>query len=166
MAKDIYEENKELKRTLYIIEKALCDFRLTQLDLPLETINVPSVFTKAEPVIGVTTCTCNETCSCDEEKEVLQAEIDRLKAKLKKYEEPAEVKPVPLDEEDEQVFAELEDIPADDDEDPLPAPVPTKKERKQRKERGGTVFKDFKTLKLENNNDYEGNSIIYSKRDN
>lgn len=37
------------------------------------------------------------------------------------------------------------------------------KQRKPRKERGGSVFKEFETLSLNHNNDYEGNSILYSK---
>ena len=54
------------------------------------------------------------------------------------------------------------------DPEPVPPAAPPreeeKKTRKPRKERGGTVFTDFKNLELENN-DYEGNSIIYSKKD-
>ena len=64
MAKDLYEENKELKRVLYNIEKAILDFRLTQLDLPLEKSLGLQQLTKCS-------CTDSEGCNCDEEKEVL-----------------------------------------------------------------------------------------------
>lgn len=182
MAKDLYEENKELKRVLYNIEKAILDFRLTQLDLPLEQVNIPSLglpqpqAQPAQPVsYKLTTCSCNdgESCSCDEEKEVLREQIAALTAKLnganaeleqyKRKEVTEDVAPTGFpgdsvaDEEDEEndfaTYAE-----------PAPSREEEKKTRKPRKERGGTVFTDFKNLELENN-DYEGNSIIYSKKD-
>ena len=71
MAKDLYEENKELKRVLYNIEKAILDFRLTQLDLPLEKVNIPSLGIpqpQAQPTsYTLNTCSCDngEGCSCD-----------------------------------------------------------------------------------------------------
>ena len=172
MAKDLYEENKELKRVLYNIEKAILDFRLTQLDLPLEKVNIPSLgLPQAQPTsYTLTTCSCNngEGCSCDEEKEVLREQIAALTAKLnganaeleqyKRKEVTKDVVPTtfPDEEDDENSFATYaESAPPREEE---------KKTRKPRKERGGTVFTDFKNLELENN-DYEGNSIIYSKRD-
>ena len=163
MAKDLYEENKELKRVLYNIEKAILDFRLTQLDLPLE---------KSLGLQQLTKCSCNdgEGCSCDEEKEVLREQIAALTAKLnganaeleqyKRKEVTEDVAPTGFhgdsvaDEENSYTtYAE-----------PAPPREEEKKTRKPRKERGGTVFTDFKNLELENN-DYEGNSIIYSKKD-
>ena len=85
MAKDLYEENKELKRVLYNIEKAILDFRLTQLDLPLEQVNIPSLGLpqpQAQPVSHTCSCNNGEGCSCDEEKEVLREQIAALTAKL------------------------------------------------------------------------------------
>ena len=177
MVKDLYEENKELKRVLYNIEKAILDFRLTQLDLPLEQVNIPSLgLPQAQPVpYKLTTCSCNngEGCSCDEEKEVLREQIAALTAKLnganaelkqyKRKEVTEDAAPtgfpgdsVADEEDDENDFATYAE--------PAPPREEEKKARKPRKERGGTVFTDFKNLELENN-DYEGNSIIYSKKD-
>ena len=163
MAKDLYEENKELKRVLYNIEKAILDFRLTQLDLPLEKSLGLQQLTKCS-------CTDSEGCNCDEEKEVLRDQIVALTAKLnganaeleqyKRKEVTEDVAPTgfPGDSvaDEENSFATYaESAPPREEE---------KKARKPRKERGGTVFTDFKNLELENN-DYEGNSIIYSKKD-
>lgn len=161
MAKDLYEENKELKRVLYNIEKAILDFRLTQLDLPLEQVNIPSLGLPQPQVqptsYTLTTCSCNdgEGCNCDEEKEVLREQIATLTAKLNGVN--AELEQYKRKEVTEDVAPTgfLGDSVADEEE---------KKTRKPRKERGGTVFTDFKNLELENN-DYEGNSIIYSKKD-
>ena len=169
MAKDLYEENKELKRVLYNIEKAILDFRLTQLDLPLE---------KSLGLQQLTKCSCNdgEGCNCDEEKEVLREQIAALTAKLnganaeleqyKRKEVTEDVAPTGFlddsvaDEEDEVIHENGFATYAE----PAPPREEEKKARKPRKERGGTVFTDFKNLELENN-DYEGNSIIYSKKD-
>lgn len=176
MAKDLYEENKELKRVLYNIEKAILDFRLTQLDLPLEKVNIPSLGLPQPQVqptsYTLTTCSCNngEGCSCDEEKEVLREQIAALTAKLnganaeleqyKRKEVTEDVAPTgfPGDSvtDEEDGFATYAE--------PAPPIEEEKKTRKPRKERGGIVFTDFKNLELENN-DYEGNSIIYSKKD-
>ena len=176
MAKDLYEENKELKRVLYNIEKAILDFRLTQLDLPLEKVNIPSLGLP-QPVSYTCSCNNGEGCSCDEEKEVLREQIAALTAKLnganaeleqyKRKEVTEDVAPTGFpgdsvaDEEDEVIYENgfatyAEPAPPREEEE--------KKTRKPRKERGGTVFTDFKNLELENN-DYEGNSIIYSKKD-
>ena len=169
MAKDLYEENKELKRVLYNIEKAILDFRLTQLDLPLEKVNIPSLGLP-QPVSHTCSCNNGEGCSCDEEKEVLREQIATLTAKLNGANAELDIFKKNCErkvEEAEEVFS------SDVDEDPLPVekeepaapPIEEeKKTRKPRKERGGTVFTDFKNLELENN-DYEGNSIIYSKKD-
>ena len=174
MAKDLYEENKELKRVLYNIEKAILDFRLTQLDLPLEQVNIPSLgLPQAQAVSHTCSCNNGEGCSCDEEKEVLREQIAALTAKLnganaeleqyKRKEVTEDVAPTGFpggsvaDEKDEEYgFATYAE--------PAPPREEEKKTRKPRKERGGTVFTDFKNLELENN-DYEGNSIIYSKKD-
>jgi hypothetical protein len=158
MTKNIYEENKELKRTLYIIEKVLLDFRLTQLDLP-ETESLGMQKVELKP-LGVTPCTCGDSCNCDEEKEILKEQITRLKNELNSYKnkEVNEVPEVEAVDYREQMENEVSSfIPVEVDEEP-------KKERKSRKERGGTVFTDFKTLSLDNN-DFEGNSIVYSKKD-
>ena len=174
MAKDLYEENKELKRVLYNIEKAILDFRLTQLDLPLEKVNIPSLGLPQPQVqptsYTLTTCSCNtnEGCNCEEEKEVLREQIAALTARLnsanaeleqyKRKEVTKDVAPATFsdEEDDENSFAAYAEA--------APPIEEEKKTRKPRKERGGTVFTDFKNLELENN-DYEGNSIIYSKRD-
>ena len=168
MVKDLYEENKELKRVLYNIEKAIFDFRLTQLDLPLEKVNIPSLGLP-QPVSHTCSCNNGEGCSCDEEKEVLREQIAALTAKLNGAN--AELDTFKKKEHEKRVEEAEEIFPSDVDEDPLPVkeePAPPieeeKKTRKPRKERGGTVFTDFKNLELENN-DYEGNSIIYSKKD-
>ena len=172
MAKDLYEENKELKRVLYNIEKAILDFRLTQLDLPLEKVNIPSLGIpqpQAQPVSYTCSCNNGEGCSCDEEKEVLREQIAALTAKLNganaeldAFKKNCERKV----EEAEEIFpSDIEEEPVPVKEEPAAPPIEEeKKTRKPRKERGGTVFTDFKNLELENN-DYEGNSIIYSKKD-
>ena len=175
MAKDLYEENKELKRVLYNIEKAILDFRLTQLDLPLEKVNIPSLGLPQPQQVSYT-CSCNngEGCSCDEEKEVLREQIAALTAKLnganaeldafkkKEHEKRFEEAKAKI----EEIFrGDIEEDPVPVKEEPAAPPIEEeKKTRKPRKERGGTVFTDFKNLELENN-DYEGNSIIYSKKD-
>ena len=171
MAKDLYEENKELKRVLYNIEKAILDFRLTQLDLPLEKVNIPSLGLP-QPVSHTCSCNNGEGCSCDEEKEVLREQIAALTAKLnganaeldtfKKKEHEKRVEEAKI----EEIFlGDIEEEPVPVKEEPAAPPIEEeKKTRKPRKERGGTVFTDFKNLELENN-DYEGNSIIYSKKD-
>ena len=171
MSKDLYEENKELKRVLYNIEKAILDFRLTQLDLPLEQVNIPSLgLPQAQAVSHTCSCNNGEGCNCDEEKEVLREQIAALTAKLnganaelaqyKRKEVTEDVAPTgfPGDSvaDEENGFATSAE--------PAPPREEEKKTRKPRKERGGTVFTDFKNLELENN-DYEGNSIIYSKKD-
>ena len=176
MAKDLYEENKELKRVLYNIEKAILDFRLTQLDLPLEKVNIPSLGLPQPQVqptsYTLNTCSCNtnEGCNCEEEKEVLREQIAALTAKLKGAN--AELEQYKRKEVTEDVAPTgfHGDSVADEENsftayaEPAPPREEEKKARKPRKERGGTVFTDFKNLELENN-DYEGNSIIYSKRD-
>ena len=173
MAKDLYEENKELKRVLYNIEKAILDFRLTQLDLPLEKVNIPSLGLP-QPVSYTCSCNNGEGCSCDEEKEVLREQIAALTAKLnganaeldtfkkKEHEKRVEEAKAKI----EEIFlGDIEEEPVPVKEEPAAPPrEEEKKTRKPRKERGGTVFTDFKNLELENN-DYEGNSIIYSKKD-
>ena len=173
MAKDLYEENKELKRVLYNIEKAILDFRLTQLDLPLEKVNIPSLGLP-QPVSYTCSCNNGEGCSCDEEKEVLREQIAALTAKLnganaeldtfkkKEHEKRVEEAKAKI----EEIFlGDIEEEPVPVKEEPAAPPIEEeKKTRKPRKERGGTVFTDFKNLELENN-DYEGNSIIYSKKD-
>ena len=173
MAKDLYEENKELKRVLYNIEKAILDFRLTQLDLPLEKVDIPSLGLPQPPAQPVShTCSCNggEGCSCDEEKEVLREQIAALTAKLNGANAELDAfKKKEHEKRVEEAKAKIKEIFLGDiEEEPVPpeaSPIEEeKKTRKPRKERGGTVFTDFKNLELENN-DYEGNSIIYSKKD-
>ena len=173
MAKDLYEENKELKRVLYNIEKAILDFRLTQLDLPLEKVNIPSLGLP-QPVSYTCSCNNGDGCNCDEEKEVLREQIAALTAKLnganaeldtfkkKEHEKRVEEAKAKI----EEIFlGDIEEEPVPVKEEPAAPPIEEeKKTRKPRKERGGTVFTDFKNLELENN-DYEGNSIIYSKKD-
>ena len=169
MAKDLYEENKELKRVLYNIEKAILDFRLTQLDLPLEKVNIPSLGLP-QPVSYTCSCNNGEGCSCDEEKEVLREQIAALTAKLNGANAELDTfKKKEHEKRVEEAKAKIEEIFLGDiEEEPVPPASPPreeeKKTRKPRKERGGTVFTDFKNLELENN-DYEGNSIIYSKKD-
>ena len=168
MAKDLYEENKELKRVLYNIEKAILDFRLTQLDLPLEKVNIPSLGLP-QPVSYTCSCNNGEGCSCDEEKEVLREQIAALTAKLNGANAELDLFKKNCErkvEEAEEVFpSDIEEEPVPVKEEPAALPIEEeKKTRKPRKERGGTVFTDFKNLELENN-DYEGNSIIYSKKD-
>lgn len=175
MTKDLYEENKELKRVLYNIEKAILDFRLTQLDLPLEKVDIPSLGLP-QPQAVPYTCSCNdgEGCNCDEEKEVLREQIAALTAKLNTANAELDTfKKKEHEKRFEEVKAKIKEIFSGDiEEEPVPVKeepaAPTieeeKKTRKPRKERGGTVFTDFKNLELENN-DYEGNSIIYSKKD-
>lgn len=178
MVKDLYEENKELKRVLYNIEKAIFDFRLTQLDLPLEKVNIPSLgLPQPQPQPVSHTCSCNngEGGSCDEEKEVLREQIAALTAKLNGANaELEQYKRKEVTEEDVAPTTFSGDSVADEEDEeengfatyaePAPSREEEKKTRKPRKERGGTVFTDFKNLELENN-DYEGNSIIYSKKD-
>lgn len=164
MAKDIYEENKELSRTLYIIEKAILDFRLKQLDLPLEQVNCPSVFSpNVAPVPYTVTTTCSE---CDKEKEDLKQQIAELTNKLNTANEELNTfKKKEHEKRVEEAKAKIEEILLGDvEEEPAPPIEEEKKVRKPRKERGGTVFTDFKTLDLDNNN-FDGNSIVYSKKD-
>ena len=116
MAKDIYEENKELSRTLYIIEKAILDFRLKQLDLPLERANCPSVFSpNVAPVPSTVTTTCGE---CDKEKEDLRQQIAELTNKLNTANEELDTF---KKKDSERKVEEVEEVfPSDVDEYPLP----------------------------------------------
>lgn len=164
MAKDIYEENQELKRMLYTVEKAILEFRLKQIDMPLEKINIPSVLTphQAVPYTIQSTCFCGDECSCDEEKEELKRIIESLTARLNGAEaELAQYKNVEIDNGTYE-----QAIPSDDEEEPEvvlnAVNVTVEKPKRQYKERGGSVFKDFKNLDL-NNANFDGNSVIYKK---
>ena len=130
-------ENASLKKTLFIIEKAILDFRLTQLENPItpEFVNAPHVHVEGKwepakefaPVTG-TPCSCG--CHDKEEEKINEEEV---------------AKPTVT------VVASGE--------------TPVKKEKRQYKQRGGSVFTDFKTLTLDKENDFEGNSVVYSQKE-
>lgn len=136
------KENANLKRTLFIIEKAILDFRLTQLENPItpEFVNAPHVrvegeWEPAKEFAPVTPAPVEHKCSCgcqnkDEETEVINEEV---------------AEPVAT------VVAS--------------GVTPVKKEKRQYKQRGGSVFTDFKTLTLDKENDFEGNSVVYSQKE-
>ena len=130
---------KQLKKTLFTIEKALLDFRLAELELDntpvqTETFNLSEV--KAE---------------C-EDHEVETETVNTLSNWIKNI----EVEHVDVEEEPQPISSQATyDVSPEE---------PEKKERKKRKERGGTVFKDFETLTLTSDNRLDGNSVIFSAK--
>ena len=132
MAKDLYEENKELKRVLYNIEKAILDFRLTQLDLPLEKVNIPSLGLP-QPVSYTCSCNNGEGCSCDEEKEVLREQIAALTAKLNGANAELDAfKKKEHEKRVEEAKAKIEEIFLGDiEEEPVPVPPSHASEMRQ-----------------------------------
>ena len=135
----VQKENKQLKKTLFTIEKALLDFRLAELELDntpvqTETFNLSEV--KAE---------------C-EDHEVETETVNTLSNWIKNI----EVEHVDVEEEPQPISSQATyDVTPEE---------PEKKERKKRKERGGTVFKEFETLTLTPDNRLDGNSVIFSAK--
>ena len=155
MTKDVIAENKELKRTLCLIDKALIEHRLRELDLP----EIDTSYLQVEVPVKET-----KKCNCGERESALEAEIAELKKKLAEKEDHiTELKSLlqtadTAKEEDKEIEwkeprAEVEEVA-----------VKAEKPKRQYKERGGSVFSDFKSLSLENNN-FEGNSVIYRNED-
>ena len=135
----VQKENKQLKKTLFTIEKALLDFRLAELELDntlvqTETFNLSEV--KAE---------------C-EDHEVETETVNTLSNWIKNV----EIEHVDVGEEPQPISSQATYDVAPEE--------PEKKERKKRKERGGTVFKDFETLTLTSDNRLDGNSVIFSAK--
>ena len=180
MSKTIVEENKELKKLFYTVEKAVLDFRMAQLENDTtETVNVPFVRTPdavslEQPLL--TACTCSTETEVTEKlneltdsisevlqtvnnsskkeegiMETLHVVAELLETIVKKLEKAPE-----LEEKSELTDVSFEELQS-------PAIEKVEQTRKPRKERGGEVFTDFKTLNLDNNN-FEGNSIVYSNR--
>lgn len=186
--KDLYTENTELKRTLYTIEKALCDFRISQLDIPEipsselpQNSRIPQIYkTKVEvgqKELGDILLQLSEKQKIIDE---LTTRISKLESSSKEtatpnYEKQVEEEVenfIPLDEAEtykEKVLgSEINNLEKEifSTNEPVveAEPKEVEKEVKPRKERGGTVFKDFRTLELSSANDFEGNSIVYSKK--
>ena len=151
MAKDLYEENKELKRVLYNIEKAILDFRLTQLDLPLEKVNIPSLgIPQAQPVSYTCSCNNGEGCSCDEEKEVLREQIAALTAKLNGANAELDLfKKKEHEKRFEEAKAKIKEIFSGDiEEEPVSPVALLKKKRKHVSQEKNVVALFSQTLKI------------------
>jgi hypothetical protein len=135
----VQKENKQLKKTLFTIEKALLDFRLAELELDntpvqTETFNLSEV--KAE---------------CEDHK----VDTETVNT-LSNWIQNIEIEHVDEKEEPQPISSQaIYDVAPEE---------PEKKERKKRKERGGTVFKDFETLTLTSDNRLDGNSVIFSAK--
>lgn len=87
-------------------------------------------------------CSCSDgECKCSEKELELLSTIDKLKAEIQK-------KDTTIVELQQQLSEKTE-----------------VKVKRQYKERGGSVFPDFKTLTLNEDNNYEGNSVIYHSED-
>lgn len=147
----VEKENKILKSALLGIEKAMLEYRLNEVNSNISSINILETLSKE-----------NHKCSCKQE------EID-------------EPRPEPEEEKTEEDISEAIDtfsktfFPDMDLTDPIKVHVEstpvnvraTVAKKKPRKERGGSVFKDFETLSLSKNGEinYDGNSIIFTKEE-
>lgn len=110
----------------------------TLIDFRLRLLDLPEENNYGE----VEKCTCSDgECKCSEKELELLSTIDELKAELQK-------KDAAIVELQQQLFEKTE-----------------VKVKRQYKERGGSVFPDFKTLTLNEDNNYEGNSVIYHSED-
>lgn len=156
MTKDVIAENKELKKTLCLIDKALIEHRLRELDLP----EIDTSYLQVEIPVKET-----KKCNCGERESALEAEIAELKKKLAEKEDHiTELKSLlqtadTAKEEGKEI--EWKEPRAGEAEEYV---VKAEKPKRKYKERGGSVFSDFKSLSLENNN-FEGNSVIYKNED-
>ena len=140
---EIYTENKNLKQAMYTIESAVLAYRQAELNKPL-SVEQP---TKQEHV-------CN--CHSKNEEDLSSNEIKNLITSL-----IVNISDLSIIEAALTDNSDSEEIEISEEEQPATAEV---KERKPRKERGGSVFTDFTTLDLKENNGLEGNSVIYSSK--
>lgn len=144
---EIYTENKNLKQAMYTIESAVLSYRQAELNKPL-SVEQP---TKQEHV-----CNCHskneEDLSSNEVKNLITSLIVNISDLSKRLDI---IEAALTDNSDS------EEVEISEEEQPAAAEV---KERKPRKERGGSVFTDFTTLDLKENNGLEGNSVIYSSK--
>ena len=149
---ELYTENKNLKQAMYAIESAVLAYRQAELNKPL-SVEQPQVQHK---------CSCGQKNEADlnpdEIKNLITSlivNISDLSGRLDKIENNL------VKNED----VEIVEQPAEEDTLVEETPVVEEvKERKPRKERGGSVFTDFTTLDLKENNGFEGNSVIYSSK--
>ena len=132
MIDEILERDLKLQKLFYTIEKAILDFRISEV----EAASATSI---AEKPDSLAPSNDNAIEQLKEQIKLMQEDIANIKNRFCQDDRDTE-------------------LPADDEEEP--ALVVETKPKRQYKERGGSVFKDFKSLNLENSN-FEGNSVYY-----
>ena len=132
MIDEILERDLKLQKLFYTIEKAILDFRISEVEAASAT-NIAEKPDSLAPSNG------NAIEQLKEQIKLMQEDIANIKNRFCQDDRDTE-------------------LPADDEEEP--ALVVETKPKRQYKERGGSVFKDFKSLNLENSN-FEGNSVYY-----
>lgn len=167
MLNRLFQENADLQKVLLTVEKAIVDFRLSQLG----NISTSVLYDQHE-------CSCHK----EEEKDVVQDRRNLIALLDKDIAE----KRATIEQLDKEISSKLAPVVSDIlAEDPNPCineeeigetteeilsqfedeePVKEEKPKRTRKERGGTVFTDFRTLDLKQENNYEGNSVCYSSK--
>lgn len=147
--------NMLLTKTILQIEKSILELRLAGLE--------------RGDSLRVSQFDSNCTCGCNGKHEEQQSEqpVEEVTEPINEKILNAQVTtPLSLEDELKETVNSIKvDIPLKSDNevaDDMLGKVVIK-QRKPRKERGGSVFKEFETLSLNHNNDYEGNSILYSK---
>ena len=144
---EIYTENKNLKQAMYTIESAVLSYRQAELNKPL-SVEQP---TKKEHV-----CNCHSKNEEDLSSNEIKNLITSLIVNISDLSKRLDIIEAALTDN-----SDSEEVEISEEEQPATAEV---KERKPRKERGGSVFTDFTTLDLKENNGLEGNSVIYSSK--
>lgn len=144
---ELYTENKNLKQAMYTIESVVLAYRQAELNKPL-SVEQP---TKQEHV-----CNCHskneEDLSSNEVKNLITSLIVNISDLSKRL----DIIEAALTDDNNS-----EEVEISEEQQPVVNEV---KERKPRKERGGSVFTDFTTLDLKEDNGLEGNSVIYSSK--
>ena len=147
--------NMLLTKTILQIEKSILELRLAGLERG-DSLHVSQSDSK---------CTCG--CSGKHQEQQLEQPVDEVTEPINEKILNAQLTtPLSLEEELKEAVNNIKvDTPLKSDNEVADAMLGTVvvKQRKPRKERGGSVFKEFETLSLNHNNDYEGNSILYSK---
>lgn len=150
--KETKAENALLTKTILQIEKSILELRLAGLERG-DSLHVSQSDSK---------CTCG--CSG---KQQLEQPVEEVTEPINEKIFNAQLTtPLSLEDELKEAVSNINvNTPLKSDNEVSDAMLNTvvTKQRKPRKERGGSVFKEFETLSLSHNNDYEGNSILYSK---
>lgn len=147
--------NMLLTKTILQIEKSILELRLAGLERG-DSLRVSQSDSK---------CTCG--CNSKHEEQQLEQPVEEVTEPINEKIFNAQVTtPLSLEDELKEAVSNIKvNTPLKSDNEVADTMLNTvvTKQRKPRKERGGSVFKEFETLSLNHNNDYEGNSILYSK---